>query len=56
MVATDTASFPSTVTGILEAAMGTQGEAASNQGKGWICTYFAALLCCPVHTDSSAAL
>lgn len=55
MVAADTASFPSTVTGILEVAMGTQAEAASNQGKGWICNYFAALLCCPVHTDSFVA-
>lgn len=38
MVAADTASFPSTVTGILQAAMGTQGEAVSSQENAGFAT------------------
>lgn len=49
MVVADTAPFPITVTGILEAVMGTQIEAMSNQEKGWICDSSDALFTvCPV--------
>lgn len=55
MVTADRASFLSTVRGILEVAMDSQGEAVSSQEKRRICNCFAALSCYPVHSDSCAA-